>query len=329
MMLAAMMKNHQNIHKITLPTGFQIGDVNVYLINEDPVTLIDTGVNGAISEHIFNKRLGELGLTYQNIKRIVITHTHLDHCGMAGRIQDLSGAVLLIHKSKLGDITNITDTLLTRPRTLKNFYAESAVPKALFSRSLKNFQKSIYLSSNAKEAVPLVDEDELEFENFSLKVIHTPGHSDDMLCLFDTKRKILFSSDHITLHTHPSLRLREIFTEKNGNLGNMNDYLNSLKKIESLDVTTTFPGHGETFGDPKSVIKTIRDIYLERKELIAEILRKGNKNRFELARSLFGFLNDRELFKGIPEVTGHLELLEGEGKLTKWAENGIMYYHCK
>jgi glyoxylase-like metal-dependent hydrolase (beta-lactamase superfamily II) len=321
-----MLSAPRNIHKITLPTGFPIGDVNIYLIKDDPVTLIDTGVNGAISEHLLSRNLEELGLSIEDIKRIVLTHTHLDHCGLAGRLQELSGAEVLIFSSCVEEIKNFNQSFSAKPRLLKNFYIESAVPESLLSRSLRLYQKSITLGSSVKEAKPLKENDVVASENYKFKVLHTPGHSQDMICLYERNHKILFSSDHITLHTNPSLRLREVFAERNGNLGNMEDYFKSLSLTKELDVDLTLPGHGETFTNPSSTIDRIREIYCERKETVAEILIKNSLNRFELARALFGFLNDREIFKGIPEVIGHLEVLENEGRLTKWETNGVIYY---
>lgn len=319
----------QKIHKITLPTGFPVGDVNVYLIKDDPVTLIDTGANGAISEHLLLKGLRDLGLDIEDIKRIVITHAHLDHCGMAGRIQELSGAPVYIFEPKVEEMTRLPEFFIKRPREMKDFYVESAVPEGILSSTIRSHQRSMYMISPVTKALPLKGGSTIEFENLMLNVLHTPGHSDDMLCFYEKKRKILFSSDHITLNLKPVVRLKEIFKDESGTFGNMNKYFDSLDKIEKLKIEHTFPGHGESFGDPISVIKKIREDYSERKETVAGILKRGLKNRFELTRAVFGFVSDREIFKGIPEVTGHLELLEKEGRLTKSLKNGIMYYATK
>ncbi len=322
----SMLPQIKKIHKITLPTGFPIGDVNVYIVKDDPVTLIDTGVNGAIAEHIFSKNLSQIGLSFYDIKRIIVTHTHLDHCGLAGRIQELSDAKVYVYHTKTRELENFSSNYLKQTRKIKNFYLQSAVPSSLLTRGHNKRIQASYMGSSAQEVKPLKDGDKIESSNYSFDVIHTPGHTDNLICLHESKKGILFSSDHLTLLNKPFVRFREIFEEESGELGCMKDFFNSLNKISKLEMLYTFPGHGDFILDPKGSIEQIKDFYIERKNNIAKILRRGLKNRFELCRALFGFLNDREIFKGIPEITGLLELLESEGGLKKLNENGIIYY---
>ena len=73
---------------ITLPTPFYIGPVNVYLIKEDPVTLIDTGPKTKETVDALRAGLRHAGLSISDIRRIVLTHTHEDHCGLARALRD-------------------------------------------------------------------------------------------------------------------------------------------------------------------------------------------------------------------------------------------------
>ncbi len=71
---------------LSIPTPFYIGDVNVYLIKEEPLTLIDVGPKTAEAETVLREKLKRHGVSFSDIKRILLTHAHEDHCGLAKRI---------------------------------------------------------------------------------------------------------------------------------------------------------------------------------------------------------------------------------------------------
>ncbi|MBM3132542.1 MAG: MBL fold metallo-hydrolase, partial [Chloroflexi bacterium] len=88
------------IHQIKLPLKDNpLGYVNTYLLRgTDGWTLIDAGWNDAESFEALNAQLADLGLTIGDISRIIVTHIHPDHFGMAGRIKEISGAELALHE---------------------------------------------------------------------------------------------------------------------------------------------------------------------------------------------------------------------------------------
>src|SRR5256885_3854149 len=88
---------------ISLPTPFYIGPVNVYLIPEDPVTLIDTGPKTKAAVETLRAALRKEGLSVSDIRRIVLTHAHEDHCGLARALRDeAKDAEVLVHGWETG-----------------------------------------------------------------------------------------------------------------------------------------------------------------------------------------------------------------------------------
>src|ERR671932_2028926 len=88
---------------ISLPTPFYIGPVNVYLIAEDPVTLIDTGPKTRAAVEALREGLRRARFRVSDIRRIVLTHAHEDHCGLAKSLRDeAKDAEVLVHGWETG-----------------------------------------------------------------------------------------------------------------------------------------------------------------------------------------------------------------------------------
>src|SRR6266576_5675308 len=91
------------IVRISLPTPFYIGPVNVYLIPEEPLTLIDTGPKTKEAIEALRSGLRKAGFLVSDIRRIVLTHAHEDHCGLARSLRDeAKDAEVLVHDWESG-----------------------------------------------------------------------------------------------------------------------------------------------------------------------------------------------------------------------------------
>ena len=80
------------IHLISLPTPFLVGRVNCYLIEDEPLTLIDTGPNSGKSLDALEQALAEYGRRIEDLELIVLTHQHIDHLGLLEILTRRSGA---------------------------------------------------------------------------------------------------------------------------------------------------------------------------------------------------------------------------------------------
>src|SRR6267154_1356877 len=86
------------IHKLVIPTPFYIGPINIYLVDDDPLTLIDTGPRTDEAMAALKEQMLAVGHRIKDIERILLTHTHEDHCGQTSQIQELSGAQVYVHE---------------------------------------------------------------------------------------------------------------------------------------------------------------------------------------------------------------------------------------
>jgi glyoxylase-like metal-dependent hydrolase (beta-lactamase superfamily II) len=206
------MKITENIHLID-----GIGYSNVFLIVDKDLTLIDTGMpnNGKkILEYISN-----LGFKPSDVKQIIITHYHPDHMGSLFEVWSETKADIFVHDIDSPYVAGKKKVPL--PKGVKKF---------LYG-FLSLFMKFKFVESNKK----LKDGDTIK----NLKVIHTPGHTPGHICLYDSKRKILFSADMFRVEKGKIKPSDESFVD------NKEELEKSLVKISKLDFDVICPGHGD------------------------------------------------------------------------------------
>jgi glyoxylase-like metal-dependent hydrolase (beta-lactamase superfamily II) len=317
-----MTQIHDKIYKIELPVPFPIKTANVYLIDESPKTLVDTGIKTEESFEALNKGLEEIGTSVASIQRVLITHCHIDHYGQAKKLSALSGASIYIHPKEYGRIRSFIHTF----GFLKLILARNGAPEALVNEIIYHFESAQKWGDPLEEAFFLEDGNEVQFQSMIWKTIHCPGHSPGLICFYWPEERILFTGDHLLkeITPNPTLNVPEYGLPLQ--YPSLKQYLTSLEKIEKLDVSLLLPGHGEEVRDPKELIKKILDHHRERMDRVLTSLSEGEKTSFQIAMDLFPGVPPFEVFLGISEALGHLEILKEKGMVRVKEKEGKDYY---
>jgi glyoxylase-like metal-dependent hydrolase (beta-lactamase superfamily II) len=304
-----------------------LGYINSYLlVTDEGCMLIDSGWNAEDAFAALERGLAEAGVTFRDIKHLIVTHIHPDHYGLVGRLQNLTDADLILHEieSQLLDsrYVNYDDLLVASENWLRiNGVSLNAAPTlqrasleilGLVSVSLPN-----HLVSGGET---------ITLGNISLEVLWTPGHSPGHICLYDKRRKLLFSGDHVLESITPNVSMN-IQTQGNP----LVDYQNSLRQIKSLPVDMVLPGHGNPFFDLPTRLDAILAHHAERLQEALSLCTPGPITAFEVARNTTWFRawDDLPLFSqrtAVTETLSHLELLLSRGQLRKTTQNGIFFY---
>src|SRR6267142_895608 len=148
---------------ISLPTPFYIGPVNVYLIAEDPITLIDTGPKTKEAVEALRAGLRQAGLAVSDIRRILLTHAHEDHCGMARALRDeAKDAEVLVHGWETGHRAGRLEYDETRQLLMR-----AGVPPDEVEVMRRMYEGVRHYADSLDDAdcSELTDEAELEFES--------------------------------------------------------------------------------------------------------------------------------------------------------------------
>lgn len=310
------------IYKIELPIPFPLRTTNVFLIDEPPRTLIDTGIKTDASFETLEKSLKRLGRSFPSIERILITHGHIDHYGQAKKISTLSGASIYIHPKEYGRIRSLIHSF----GPLKTILLRNGIPENLVHQAIRFIESAQKMADPLDEAFFLEDGDFIPFATMTLKTIHCPGHSPGLICFYWQEQKTLFTGDHLLKEITPNPVLNVPDSRSPLRYPGLKEYLSSLKRVADLEVSLLLPGHGEEIDDPKGLIQQMTQHHQQRMDQILSLLGLEEKTPYEIALDLFPGVPPFEIFLGISEALAHLEILKEEGKVHVKEKDEKYYY---
>lgn len=315
-----------NIIQLSVPTPFYVGDVNVYLIKEDPVTLIDVGPKTKAASEVLREKLGHHGIRFSDVRRIVLTHAHEDHCGLAKQVRDeAKDAEILIHDWETGHLFGRLAQEEHRALILR-----SGVPERVFD-GLRSLYEEVSLLTDALEdgdLVPLRDEMELEFESGSLRVLHTPGHTPGSCSFHREANRTLICGDCVLKRITPNPMLAPDPVDPTRRFRSLAEYLVSLARLRSLSPTMAYGGHGEPVTDFEEIFHRYVRAIDERQSRVIKMVKPAGTTAFDIAKELFAasFDHDVHRFLALSEAIAHLDYAESEGKLAVEMSGGVEYY---
>ncbi|MDR2457324.1 MAG: MBL fold metallo-hydrolase [Clostridiales Family XIII bacterium] len=227
-----MKKIMENIYQIKLELkNNPLKEVNCYLIKDNISFLIDTGFNIKKNFNFISSELKKMDISLNSL-HVLITHMHSDHCGLSYDFQKC-GAKIYATKAD-ADIIN-SATRLDYWEKIAKLGIKNGFPFKKKLNDIKNHPAYEYHIKNKVKFTYLKNDDIIKKGGYSFRVIETPGHSPGHICLYDSKKGILFTGDHILSNISPN-----IYPEI-GIKNPLKDYLESLKKIKKLRPKRVFP----------------------------------------------------------------------------------------
>lgn len=301
-----------NFELLSIPAPFLSGPVNVYLIKNNPVTLIDCGPNCPETKVALIEQLSSHGLGLEDIKQIIITHGHSDHYGLAVEIQRVSGAAIYVHNKEIPKI-------LYRPKFEQNvisYLAYAGMPEVHCKKQKEYFSSQIVVPP--EEITGVEDGHIFNFEGCQLEVIYTSGHSLGHISLYQRKEGLLFSGDAILENVRQKPLVEPLPEQPLQREKSIMQYIDSLTYIKKQKISRILPGHGKPVFDVEAVLREIKANLQRRKEEFDRIA-AGLKlfTPFDLVSEKYNsdYNKSLEVCMALSESLGYLDLLEAEGKV--------------
>ncbi len=311
---------------LSIPTPFYVGDVNVYLIKEDPLTLIDVGPKTPAAAKALREKLGQHGVQFSDVRRIVLTHAHEDHCGLTKQVRDESkNAEVLIHEWETGHL--VGRLAHEEHRTLM---LRSGVPGEVFEDMRSLYEEISLLTDSLAEGEysPLKDEAELEFDGGALRVLHTPGHTPGSCSFVREADRTLICGDCVIKRITPNPIFSPDPLDPTKRFRSLAEYLVSLARLRSYSPTLAYGGHGEPVTDFDEIFNRYVRAIDDRQRKVIGLLGSDSSTAYSVAQRLFpdSFDHDVHRFLAISEAIAHLDYAAAEGKIGVELSSGVEHY---
>lgn len=311
------------IHRIQLPTPFIVGPVNLYLWTGSPLTLFDTGVKDAASLDALEAGLRNLGYALSDIERVMLTHHHIDHCGLLQTIVKASGAEAWMHPDapEQSRSTDGDDNDDERRQTYLDMMAEFGVPPDIREQSMQNWGQHRHLLDHPVCTHPI--HDGARIGPFS--AYYVPGHSATDILFLHEEHGYSIAGDHILAAFNPNPLLRRPSPGKPREKA-LVEYQRSLHRSRTLPLGLCLPGHGDPIPNPIEIIDGIFESHAKRNEKILANLPPEGITPYDTLRLLYPRIPAKNLYLGLSVAVGQLEVLEHEGRLRSARHNGLLRY---
>ncbi|WP_265112100.1 MBL fold metallo-hydrolase [Halosolutus halophilus] len=313
------------VDRLEIPTPFHIGRVNGYLFDGDGLTLLDPGPATDEAYEALTAQFEKHGHAVEDLDRILITHPHMDHFGLASRIRERSEATVYAHHDAAEILTDPDAHLEHEQAVFEPYFVRMGVPESTVGTvvslptSFVEFQKPITVDE------PIGDGDRLDVGT-DLDILYTPGHCPGSVCFLDRANDIAYTGDHVMAEISPNPLLTIVPGTTDERTRSLPTYLDSLDRLRETGIGGARGGHRGLVTDLPARIDEIVDHHQSRKRRIASILEtEGRATAYDLMNELFPDLPVTEVFPGMSEIIGHLDLLEDEGAVVRTGEETWYY----
>jgi glyoxylase-like metal-dependent hydrolase (beta-lactamase superfamily II) len=306
--------------RVRLPLPFPgVPHCNAWAIasGDGGIVLVDTGMHEPGSMVELERAFDQVGLSVDDVRLLVCTHAHSDHCGQAATICDRTGCELWMHPNHAHGYASAVDPDTQIARRLE-IGRQGGVPPAALERYAEHARGSP--SGIARAIEPdrdLVEGVSLPTDLGVWHVYETPGHAPSHVCLFQPERRLLLSGDHV-------LGRISLYFDYGWTPDPIGEFLRSLDVVDALDARLALSGHGKPFLDVHGHIEGNRALVRERLDAALAAVSDGPRTALEITPAVHGEpLTETNAGWWLPETLCYLQHLELLGRVTREPDSGI------
>jgi glyoxylase-like metal-dependent hydrolase (beta-lactamase superfamily II) len=245
-----------------------------------------------------------------------LTHTHPDHCGLAGWFEEKCNAPITVSNHSLAEL-----------KRMKNRYIEdSPLQEVLNKNNGPKLPKRIDNRPSPFDFIPkdfYEDGEKIKLGNYRFESIWTPGHSRDQFCFYNHESQIMIVSDHILDSVTPMIELRGAKGENP-----LKDYIASLDAIKNYLVKLALTGHGKIITNLQLRIDNIKTRHQHRLSQTLDILKEESMSATQIFEKMYENRNKSFLVEQFMAIITRLIYLQSIGKLISQVHDGKIYYRA-
>ncbi len=319
------------IHRLAIPTPFLVGRVNCYLIEDEPLTLVDTGPNSGKSLDALEQALAAHGRTIEDLELLIITHQHMDHLGLLEIIARRSRAEVAAFGPLGAYLENFARSAVADDEFSQAMMRRNGIPDDLIAVLGSVGAAFRAFGSSGTVTRPLTDGDTIALRDRTLEVRHRPGHSPSDTVFWDAERRILLAGDHLLAHISSNPLVSRPLTgaaDPGERPHALLTYMASLSATRDMPVELVLGGHGDPVLDHVGLIDERFHMHDRRAGKIQRLITTRPLSAYEIALEMWGNIAVTQAYLTLSEVLGHVDLLIERGDAVEREEAGIVRFHA-
>jgi glyoxylase-like metal-dependent hydrolase (beta-lactamase superfamily II) len=323
------------IHRLAIPTPFRVGRINAYLIEDSPLTLIDSGPNSAKALDELEQALAVRGHRVEDLELLIVSHQHLDHFGLASILARRSGAdvaaldALAPYLADYGGQADADDSFAQQIMLRHGIPAEIVTALRAVSAGFRGWGAAVDVTRTLR------DGEQLRLRDRTLTVLHRPGHSPSDTVFLDERpadgeRSILLGADHLIKHISSNPLLTRPLGSEPDYAGPrpqaLLTYIDSLQKTRAMELSLVLPGHGPPIAGHAELIDQRMRMHERRAAKILRLISAQPSTAHEIAHELWGDVAVTQAYLTLSEVLGHVDLLLADGSVVELERDGVVRF---
>jgi glyoxylase-like metal-dependent hydrolase (beta-lactamase superfamily II) len=314
------------LHQLKVPVpNNPIGYTLPYLF-EVPggAAIIDPGWDAPESIESLQSQLAELGLSFRDIRQVIVTHIHPDHYGMARRVKEDSGCEVLVHEKDIEFLRWRQKDFQTLD--INGWFESHGMPANPAFPGNVGGRMGRWGEALDPDRT-MTDGERLPVGDFELQVMWTPGHSPGHACFYEERLELLLTGDHVLPTISPNVG-QWPGTDTNP----LGDYIASLNRLRGLAVKRVLPAHEYDFEDLEARLDGLVEHHEARLQEVIDAMEGGATSGYEIARGIKWSIGHFDGFDpmtrraAMTETMAHLEHLKREGHIAMREELGKTYF---
>lgn len=296
----------ETIYKLVINPDSKINSVNCYLVKGDKgYTVVDTGFNTNEAKSLWEKVL-DSGV---QIEKVVLTHTHEDHIGLAKWFQQVKGVPIYVielgYKEMEKHRTNGSKEKLNQ--LIKKHGGVGFPGKIQDDTFIYDFEPDELVKESEK----------VKIGGVYYEIIWTPGHAPDHFCFYNQEKGIMFAGDHVLKDISPVIGL---WSGEESNI--LSEYYDSLELIKKYPTDIALPGHGDPIYHFSARLNQLKSRHDHRLQEVFESIKNESKTANQICQDIYGSKDNHLMVAQLMATLTRLIYLEAAGRIEREISNG-------